>query len=488
MIIQSPGAPKHFIVFLPGMFGSMLRARKTGRNLWADFNSLPVKPSEWDEWFFEVMDALKYPNDDLQAVGLVDDLQFLLPWVKQTPYRPLIQALQAMGYKVNPKRYQESDRDLYTFPYDWRQDHRVSARQLQTAIERWRSTHPGAEVWLIGHGAGGLVARWYIEKLGGSQEVGRLILFATPWDGAPMALGIIKYGLDTLWRRTFNAADAKGESQRLLQTFPSIYALVPQQQPFLLDQHSEVIDPFENDTWLESERSRTLLADGKEFSQALALESSVETLCFYGRQRLTVSNATVHIGQNNVWDDIEWWSTEIGDGTVPAASATLADATDHLPFVASHGDIYANESALAVLRWELFDKYRGLSRAMLATSRLAMTFEPDKDFYEPGESIQLWATVHKEHPESVTVPATDARIAVELASYRSLPGAMGLAKPRAIPGTNMRPDPEMEGRYRGTLTAPLVEGYYKLFARVFATGQRPLQIEELIAVEAMLAG
>ncbi len=50
----------------------------------------------------------------------------------------------------------------------------------------------GVEVDLVAHSMGGLVARWYLQELGGARSVSRAVLLATPHDGtasARLALG-----------------------------------------------------------------------------------------------------------------------------------------------------------------------------------------------------------------------------------------------------------------------------------------------------------
>lgn len=44
-----------------------------------------------------------------------------------------------------------------------------------------------ARVSLVGHSLGGLVARWYVEELGGASRVDRLVTLATPHGGTPRA-------------------------------------------------------------------------------------------------------------------------------------------------------------------------------------------------------------------------------------------------------------------------------------------------------------
>lgn len=58
-----------------------------------------------------------------------------------------------------------------------------------------RVVREGREVDLVGHSLGGLVARWYLQELGGAEVVGRAVFLATPHDGtasAKLALGPVR--------------------------------------------------------------------------------------------------------------------------------------------------------------------------------------------------------------------------------------------------------------------------------------------------------
>jgi hypothetical protein len=51
-------------------------------------------------------------------------------------YGRMLRALRELGYEVGPAGPPGPAPALYTFPYDWRQHNRVSARQLGEAIDR----------------------------------------------------------------------------------------------------------------------------------------------------------------------------------------------------------------------------------------------------------------------------------------------------------------------------------------------------------------
>lgn len=477
------GAPPHFIVVVPGYMGSQLRDRHTGEMVWIDLTSLPLNPLRWEEWIDRLFTSMTYPNDDLEPAGIVEDVLFLPPWVKQEQYSRLLEALEGFGYRVDPDRHPESELDVYTFPYDWRQDNRTSARQLGQAIERWRAFHPGAEVWIMGHSNGGIVARWYVEVEGGKEHTGRLILFGSPWDGAPKAMRILYSGLDTLFRRRLSLFEIPERSRDMLRSFPSAYQLIPVENPFLRDVDNNVVDPFANTAWLDNDSQIALLRDAGRFSQEIGNTLSVETLCFFGRKQPTQSDGVVRFEAGGRWVDIEWRANEAGDGTIPERSAVHADASAKLPFVVGHGDIYINEAVLEILQWELVDKYRRGTRAEVSTPDLQVTFLPDRDACAPGEPFTLSARVLGPADDAGhRNPLRGAVVRAMMTWEQPLPGSPPGGYPGSIPPIQLRPTGE-PGGFQGQLTAPPREGYYRLTGTVSTPGQPPLTLSELFLVE-----
>ena len=486
MPIQAGGIPPHFLVIVPGFMGSKLRDRTTGKIVWVDFTSIPRNPLRWDDWLNGLIETLTYPNDNLEPAGIMDEVIFVPPWAKQEHYSRLIESLESMGYRADPTRHPESELDVYGFAYDWRQDNRISARQLGEAVERWSAHHPGAQAWIIAHSNGGLVARWYIEKEGGKDRVGRLFLMGSPWDGTPKAVRILFDGLEMMFRpfrRPLNPLNISRLSRDLLRTFPSGYQLIPCQNPCLRDLNNEAVDPFTATGWLEDHGQRQLLMDGRRFTEELGTALSVETLCFFGRKKPTTTYGVVRFAAGGRWSDIEWAATEAGDGTIPERSAVHPNADEKLPFVVGHGDIYVNPAVLEFLEWELIDRYRAPERALLTTPALSVLFEPDGDSYAPGEPIALSAQVLGAADERGQRPPVDgAVIKTELAWQEALPGdEMPPSRPPALRG---RLSPAGEpGRYAGQLQAPPQGGYYQLAVVVEVVGQAPITLSELIVVE-----
>ena len=80
--------------------------------------------------------------------------------------------------------------NLIAFPYDWRLSNRYNGEQLRRvvdpALERWRAQggrYADAELPSICHSMGGLIARWYLDRLGGAEVTRKLITLGTPHRG-----------------------------------------------------------------------------------------------------------------------------------------------------------------------------------------------------------------------------------------------------------------------------------------------------------------
>ena len=105
-------------------------------------------------------------------------------------YDNLMEALMAAGYKepslLEPKG------NLFTFPYDWRQDNNLTANLLKQKIQEVKAITGASRVDIIAHSLGGLVARSYIEGSDYQNDIDQVIFLGTPHRGAVDTY--LKYG------------------------------------------------------------------------------------------------------------------------------------------------------------------------------------------------------------------------------------------------------------------------------------------------------
>jgi pimeloyl-ACP methyl ester carboxylesterase len=118
--------------------------------------------------------------------------------------------------------------NLVCFAYDWRLSNKLNAERLKNVVEpvleSWRSQggeFKDAELVFICHSMGGLVARWYVERLGGSGSTRKVITIGTPHRGSVKALdGLINGIRKGIGPLAIQLTD-------MARTFPSMYELLP---------------------------------------------------------------------------------------------------------------------------------------------------------------------------------------------------------------------------------------------------------------------
>jgi pimeloyl-ACP methyl ester carboxylesterase len=205
-------------ILIPGITGSVLR--KDGRDVWA--------LSGGALWTFlsslgKGLEDLRLQGDDPELDDLGDGITAaevilgvtLLPGLhKADSYKRLLDFLKDSGLA--------SSSSLSTFPYDWRRDNRVAARKLGRLVEEGlgRLRRQGADrprVVLIAHSMGGLVARYYLEVLGGWRHCRALVTFGTPHRGSVKILDYLANG----YKKTFV------DLTEIVRSCTSAYQLLP---------------------------------------------------------------------------------------------------------------------------------------------------------------------------------------------------------------------------------------------------------------------
>lgn len=471
-----------FIVIVPGYMGSKLRDRRTGQIVWLDVPALLSDLDQLEPRLKALFAAMHYPNPNLEPAGLTDQIVFLPPFLKQEHYGRLFEALE--GFGCSPVDHPLPGKiPVHTFAYDWRQDNRLSARQLAAAVHGWRGQHNGGKAWLIAHSNGGIVSRWYIEKENGKNDVSHLALMASPWDGSPVSMQTMMEGFDMFITHLLEAyIDVSSMMRAAVLTFPSFYQIVPWRTNFLRSARGVLINPHQNTRWLQNDQQRALLADAKKFNQDLGMELSVPSTCFIGVQKPTTTHGVVQFGPGGCWQAVKWLTDTEGDGTVPQHSATHPNAGQKITLIAGHGDVYVAAPALRWLRHELSLAPAALEGLEVVAIRRGMRIEFDcEDAVRRGETLHLWATLAD---EETGAPVRRARIESRLALVQALrsPAKSILPAPAPAPRMRLLKETPTPGRYECAVRAPSLPGYYRLTARIFIEGA-PIEVEELVLVD-----
>lgn len=180
--LVSPALPLHQIF-------AQLACRLDPRELWGA-NGMALWMLDPDGWERRLSAGDGFGNaGGLRATGL---FRIRLPRFTVDPYDRILGLLNerpAAGARGV---------DLMIFPYDWRLDIAGNATALADAVRRrwWGRGMPARaaeddRILIVAHSMGGLIARYYIEHLGGHRAVRHLITAGTPHRGAPVAYAIL---------------------------------------------------------------------------------------------------------------------------------------------------------------------------------------------------------------------------------------------------------------------------------------------------------
>jgi len=77
--------------------------------------------------------------------------------------------------------------DIHAFTYDTNQTLRTSAAELNAFVDGVRAGSHSRTVSIVNHSLGGLVTRWYVQKLGGAREVSHVASLAGANHGTELA-------------------------------------------------------------------------------------------------------------------------------------------------------------------------------------------------------------------------------------------------------------------------------------------------------------
>jgi pSer/pThr/pTyr-binding forkhead associated (FHA) protein len=315
--------PRRPVVIVPGLFGSQLW--RGSERLWPRVKYLFTNP-----------EIYCLPDDDpLEARGLVDEVVIIPGLIKQEGYGRLGDYLEeALGY--------ERGKDLLEFAYDFRQDARFSARLLAEAIDGWKVTGP---ITIIAHSLGCLTSRYYVERLGGTKKVDRLIMMGGPHQGSPKAISGLLFGRGLL------PFGLMGERLRkVLATFPSAYQVLPTYS-CVHDQNGQPVDVLSDEAWLPEEQL-PFLRTARDTRRELGNRCCVRSVSVFGYGLKTITNVRVQRDSEGRWEKVDLALEPGGDNTIPERSAVLEGSEIH-PVQQYHGALYVDNDVKMRLKLEL---------------------------------------------------------------------------------------------------------------------------------------
>ncbi|MCK1626563.1 alpha/beta fold hydrolase [Bradyrhizobium sp. 160] len=202
-VLAEPDRP---VIVVPGILGSKLCERASGKVVWGTKWSLSN--------FSDLALPFNYDPTNLKhlSCGLIEGIDLLGPW-QIHQYDDLLKTLAGLGY--------QNGKTLFVFDYDWRLSNRQSARQLDEFIQKYV---PSGKVDIIAHSMGGLIAKVWLAEFGGNSRISWLVTLGTPFLGSASTFKT----LDDGWGFWANlAAHGLGTVRETAMTFPSLYEMLP---------------------------------------------------------------------------------------------------------------------------------------------------------------------------------------------------------------------------------------------------------------------
>lgn len=144
-------SPRGVVVFVPGITGSELRDRESGRILWGDFRSFFVPRDDGYSLAMPIGGA----EDRLEAGGPMLRVGSL-PLLRREVYLPIVRAFEREGYRRGD--------DLVLFGYDFRRESVENARLLARRIDSIPASKDGSarEVHLVCQSNATYLCRWAV--------------------------------------------------------------------------------------------------------------------------------------------------------------------------------------------------------------------------------------------------------------------------------------------------------------------------------------
>ncbi|MDF0673508.1 MAG: hypothetical protein P0120_04070 [Nitrospira sp.] len=338
------------VVVVPGILGSKL-CDGTGKVVWGKNDSL-FNFSELKLPF-----QIDYGVLNHKPCGLIENIQILGPF-QLHQYDSLLRYLMSRGYRLNE--------DLRVFSYDWRLSNYHNAEELRKYIAV-NLPDETKQIDIVAHSMGGLIARIYVQNLGGVNRVHNLIFLGTPHRGSASVFRMLDQGWG-FWQNL--AAGGLASIRETVLTFPSIYQLLPSYRyccAWKNETSGQIERTFESTdqkswmrfAWLPGQFKNgqgrdglfNLLREASEL-QDLMIQPLPEGLrsfnivtglidtpwkTFFGSQSGAFAGAIPYPGDGTVID----WS---------AANGVLSEAR---PSTAEHGTIFDGDAPRQAIKWLL---------------------------------------------------------------------------------------------------------------------------------------
>ena len=190
-----------------------------------------------------------------------------------------------------------------------------------------------------------MVSRYYVEHLGGNKRIERLILMGGPHKGAVKGLVSMLVAPEVL------PFGIMGERLRqVVMTFPSSYQILPD-YAVGTDQDGKKINFIEDESWLDR-LYIPLFKMGRDFRKKLGATASIPSVSIFGYGIKIISDVSVIRDAHGKFQNVDYLSKDIGDGSILEQSAFLPGSDIH-PVHQHHGALFVDNDVRMRLKLEL---------------------------------------------------------------------------------------------------------------------------------------
>jgi pimeloyl-ACP methyl ester carboxylesterase len=413
------------VILLPGITGSVL-ANAKGKEVWGVSAGVVWRAITS---LGGSITGLELAGDDVDdgitATRLVPDVTLVPGLIKIDGYS------RASDYLIRQLGLVEGQ-NFHTFPYDWRRDNRVTAKRLESKamdwLKHWRvsSGHADAKLVLIGHSMGGLIARYFIECLGGWQNTRTLMTLGTPHRGSLNAVGFLANGMKK------GIGPLGLDLSPLLRSLTSVYQLLPIYPCVAVGGAplARVADAAASGTLphVDAQRAKAARAFHQEIQDAQAANAKEESYAkggptvvpVVGIEQPTAQSAQVDGAKVTLLTSYDGQDMG-GDGTVPRVSGTpieLNEAKREVYAAETHGALQNADGTLANLKGVLTRDRIDFRKFQRAEDAAMLRLDLD-DVVLPGETLKVRVRPSEGNPKvQVTLTPLAGAVPVEAALRR----------------------------------------------------------------------
>ena len=258
---------------------------------------------------------------------------------------PIFKTYDSLYKTFKDNGYKEG-KDLFTFPYQWRDSNVNTAKLLQKKIQEVKQVANWPKVDIVAHSMGGLVAREYIESADYQDDVDQLVLLGAPNQGSPEDYlvwegGEISYDridlVSVILRELFSQEAKEAGFKNIFEylhkkPITSVQELLSDYD-YLYDATSNKLRSYENG----DHYPKNSFLDDLNLPDNLQKLNKVSVINIVGKLDKDQTIKEIKVGKPSINENSQWADGKpeenglingVGDGTVPLSSAESIQADE----------------------------------------------------------------------------------------------------------------------------------------------------------------